>query len=63
MREIKKIIKFAKEHGFIMEYTNSGHLRFTHETSGAIVFGPKTTTNRNSLMNVRARMKRVLRSG
>ncbi len=55
--DVKDLVKHAEQHGWTCERTRNGHVRFT-SPKGATVFGPSTPSDRRSLLNVRAQLRR-----
>jgi hypothetical protein len=50
----------AKSEGWTISTTGSGHLRLEHPAADRPVFGPATTSDRRTVQNMRAAMRRAL---
>lgn len=61
-KRLAELDELAARHGFGPgEITGGSHLKFTHR-SGAVVFHASTPSDRRSLANFRARLRRVARA-
>ena len=59
MKEIPKILRQAKKDGWEIEITRSNHIRLTHMKSRAVTFSAGTASDWRSLLNLKARLRRL----
>jgi hypothetical protein len=57
-QDLADLRKFAEKHGWIVEETNSGHLRWVPPDGGPVAFSPKTPSDYRGVRNFRAQLRR-----
>lgn len=57
-KDLIPLIRHAKKHGWMVEYTGSQHLRWQSPT-GAFVFSGNTVSDHRAVHNIRARLRRA----
>lgn len=58
--QVRMLVDWAEEHGWVVEKTRGDHLRFQHQVAGT-VFSSFTPSDCRVFLNARAEMRRKMR--
>jgi hypothetical protein len=61
-QRMKALMRELRREGYRIDPTRGGHVAITHPSMRSIVFGPSTPSDRRSVLNVRAQLRRQMRA-
>jgi hypothetical protein len=58
-RDVRPLVKAAQQQGWTLDFTSRGHLKIIPPDGGVPVYGAGTTSDRRSIKNLAAMLRRA----